>query len=280
MGARAATIWFSDVADPKGRLAITGASDETPARAIAERILGNDVRSRPNNLAAAADAPLGRLFVGSYGGLTVVTHAALAIAKPSELDASWLDLVRAAQTFLLVTQPERSIGAFAHWSGDELKRSFSAHPVDIIEDIGLPETFERPFWAGEHPLAYAPGVTADPRALPFHPMEFAEQANREWLGFRYTHPLDDTDLDPARIPVLEFWIADDSETPDLGAAAHDASVGAEAQDPWDAARPVGGTHPGVGAYPSASRQQGDWGPGPENDYDEARKGKVRRWFGF
>ncbi|GAA4407436.1 DUF6928 family protein [Tsukamurella soli] len=275
MGARAATIWFSDVADPKGRLAIAGASDEVPARAIAERILGGEAAAAQTDLAAAADPAPGHVYVGSYGGLTVVTHADVAVVRPSELDPSWLDLVRAAQTFLLVTHPDRSIGAFAHWSGDELKRSFAAHPVDILEDIGLPELFEGPFWAGERPLAYAPGVDPDPRALPFHPMEFAEQANREWLGFRYTYPLAETDLDPARIPVLDFWLA----TAAAGPGFDPTTVGAV---------PAGGPEDAVAvpAGPGSETAAPDWEPHPDQsqwapaDGDDARKGKVRRWFGF
>ncbi|MDF0529820.1 hypothetical protein P0W64_09535 [Tsukamurella sp. 8F] len=313
MGARAATIWFSDVADPKGRLAIAHASDELPARSIAERILGAEATSRTVSLAEAADPAPGRVYVGAYGGLTVVSHADLSTAKPSELDGSWRELVHAKHVFLLSTQPDRSVGAFAHWVGDDLKRSFSAHPVDIIEDIGLPEVFERPFWAGEHPLAYAPGVEPDPRALPFHPMEFAEQANRQWLGFRYTYPLDITDLDPARIPVLEFRLPGDEDavgdehrwggTPGYSGGYDDGSGRAPGSYEGGAGYEGAGYdgpgyagagyerqgHHGPGHVHSDAGYEGVWGPGPDEAAqgldDEGAdgahgKGRVRRWFGF
>lgn len=207
MGASAATIWFSELADPKGVLAITARPDATASQAIAERVLGAPVVGRPETLARAADPEPGHVYVGAYGRLTVVTHVGLKVSRPSELDDSWWDLVPAPQAFLLVTDAESAVGSFAHREGAVVRRSFAAHPVDIIEDEGVPELFEGEFWAGKHPLTYAEGVTPDPRALPFHPMEFAEQANREFLGFRYTHPLADTDLDPARIPVIDFVAA-------------------------------------------------------------------------
>ncbi|CAM3940592.1 DUF6928 family protein [Tsukamurella ocularis] len=204
MGATAATLWFIDVAEPKGILAIVGRPDEAASRAIAEQVLGEPVVGRPESLARAADPLPGHVYVAAWGGLTVVTHAGLRVDRPGDLDASWWNLVPAHRAFLLIAAPERAVGGFALRTDGAPKRSFSAHPVDILEDEGLPEIFEGPFWAGEHPLTYAEGVVPDPRALPFHPMEFAEQANREILGFRYTHPLAPTDLDPARIQVIDF----------------------------------------------------------------------------
>nr|WP_127955576.1 hypothetical protein [Rhodococcus xishaensis] len=90
-----------------------------------------------------------------------------------------------------------SWGVFAHWDGAELKRSFSATPINIVEDLGLPQVWERPFWAGEHPMQPSVDVLPDPQTLPFDPAEFAEAASRAWLG---------EDLDPASISVSRFAI--------------------------------------------------------------------------
>lgn len=248
LGATAATLWFVDVSEPKGILAIVGRPDEAASRAIAERVLGGPVAGRPESLARAADPLPGHVYVAAYGGLTVVTHQSLRVDRPSELAESWWDLLPAQRAFLLVSDPSRAIGGFAIRADGQLKRSFSAHPVDILEDEGLPELFEGPFWAGAHPLTYADGVTPDPRALPFHPMEFAEQANREMLGFRYTHPLDPTDLDPTRIQVIDFVPASGAPGP--------VPQQAQALGP-DGAPPTG--------EPSA---------------DGGDRGKVRSFFGF
>lgn len=251
MGATAATLWFIDVAEPKGILAIVGRPDEAASRAIAEQVLGGPVMGRPESLARAADPLPGHVYVAAWGGLTVVTHEGLRVDRPSTLDESWWNLVPAHRAFLLVADPERAVGGFAVRTDGAPKRSFAAHPVDILEDEGLPERFEGPFWAGEHPLTYAEGVTPDPRALPFHPMEFAEQANRETLGFRFTHPLAPTDLDPARIQVIDFVPAS----------------GVPEQAPQQQAQAYG---PDGAPQPPVEQ--------PEQGYEE--RGKVRSFFGF
>ena len=61
MGATAATLWFIDVAEPKGILAIVGRPDEAASRAIAEQVLGEPVVGRPESLARAADPLPGAL---------------------------------------------------------------------------------------------------------------------------------------------------------------------------------------------------------------------------
>lgn len=249
MGATAATIWYIDVAEPKGILAIVGRPDEDASRVIAERVLGGPVAGRPETLARAADPQPGHVYVAAWGGLTVITHDGLRVDRPGLLDEAWWNLVPAQRAFLLVSDPSRAIGGFAVRSGGEVKRAFAAHPVDILEDEGLPELFEGPFWAGEHPLTYAEGVVPDPRALPFHPMEFAEQANREMLGFRYTHPLAPTDLDPARVQVIDFV-------------------------------PASGV-PGVPPGGQVAAPQPDGAPqSPAEPSDDDDRGKVRSFFGF
>ncbi|GAB3132233.1 hypothetical protein GCM10027289_19870 [Tsukamurella serpentis] len=266
MGANAATLWFIDVAEPKGILAIAGRPDEAASRAIAERVLGGPVAGRPESLARAADPAPGHVYVAAWGGLTVIAHDGLRTDHPAQLDDSWWDLVPAARAFLLVADASRAVGGFALRADGRVKRAFSAHPVDILEDEGLPELFERPFWAGEHPLTYAEGVVPDARALPFHPMEFSEQANREQLGFRYTHPLAPTDLDPARIQVIDFVLA--SEVPGPGAPGQvpAAADGGAQQFP--------GTGTGTGTAPV--QQAPDAQQAPERE----ERGKVRSFFGF
>lgn len=250
MGASASTLWFIDVSEPKGILAIAGRPDEEASRVIAEQVLGGPVLGRPESLARAADPLPGHVYVAAWGGLTVVAHEGLRVDRPSALDEAWWNLVPAHRAFLLLTDPDRAVGGFALRADGVQKRAFAAHPVDILEDEGLPELFEGPFWAGEHPLTYAEGVVPDPRALPFHPMEFAEQANREFLGFRYTHPLAPTDLDPARIQVIDFVPAS----------------GAPEQAPQQA------QVTGSDGSPQPPVEQS------EPDYDD--RGKVRSFFGF
>lgn len=208
MSARAITVWFIDTDDPVGYLKSHPVNDVDGARELAAGIYGERVLvpEFDTDLASAAEADDSHVYAGWYGYLGVVVCSLFATQTPSTLTRSLTAIHQSAVTTLLVTDPETSFGAFARWENGTLKRSFAAYPVDITEDEGLPYPFERPFWAGEYPLRYAPGVTPELMALPFHPQHLAEQANREWLGFRFTRPLADTDHDPTRIPVTAFSI--------------------------------------------------------------------------
>ncbi|GAB90620.1 DUF6928 family protein, partial [Gordonia rhizosphera] len=177
--------------------------------------------------------------------------------EPSALTRTIASIRPSAAATLLHTDPERSLGVFARWENGTLKRAFAAEPVTIIEDEGVPYPFERPFWAGERPLRYAEGVAPEPMALPFHPQEIAEQSNREWLGFRFTRPLADTDLDPTRIPVTAF-------------AIHPADY-----VPGDEDRT---RHEGVGAE-GTTEDTAENEP-PAEGQPPRRRGRIARYFGF
>jgi len=118
--------------------------------------------------------------------------------------------------------------------------------------------WERPFWAGDFPLKHPAGVLPDPQSLPFHPQQFAEGANREWLGFRYTGAPEGTEIDPKTLTVLGFTVHPAGEGPEIEPPAEVEQ--AEVEQPAPA--PV----PGPVATPA---------PPP------ARKGGLlRRYFGF
>lgn len=183
-------------------------NDTEDAKRLAATLFGDSVLVpvADTDLASAAASDDSHVYAGSYGSLAVVSCSLFATVKPSSLTKTIATMRESPATTLLFTNPAESIGVFARWENGELRRSLAANPVDLYEDIGLPFVFEGPFWGGDHPLRYAPGVAPEPLALPFHPQQLAEQANREWLGFRYTHPLAATDYDPSRIPVTAFAI--------------------------------------------------------------------------
>lgn len=214
MSARAVTLWFIDTDTPVDVLRSGVTNDVDAAKKLASAIYGDSVLvpSVDTNLAAAMDSDDSQVYAGFYGPLTVVSCSLFATSKPSTLTRT-VETIRTAASIpesaaavLLYTEPDSATGVFARWEGGTLRRSFAADPVSIIEDDGLPYPFEKPFWGGEHPLRYAPGVAPDPLALPFHPQQLAEQGNREWLGFRFTRPLAPSDLEPLTIPVTGFAI--------------------------------------------------------------------------
>ncbi|MDV8068566.1 hypothetical protein R4P64_18780 [Rhodococcus sp. IEGM 1366] len=215
MAARVSTIWFVDNNDVRAELSLYPQPDQAAALAIAQRLHpGKEFESLgPHPLSIAATVQPGYLFIGTYENISVVASAELSACLPSELPESWLLSPHAPLTFLVSSSPDRAQGSFAIWENGQLRRSFSALPIDIVENIGIPQTWELPYWSGKHPLRYPPGILPDPQALPFHPQQFAEAANAEWLGFRYTGAPHEGDLDKTQILLWGFKIHQKSEAP-------------------------------------------------------------------
>lgn len=276
MSARAVTVWFLDTDDPAALLHnllaegdstggvgpdgvgpdgidTDGVNDVTAAQRIGSAIYGDSVLlpAIDTTLDAAMAADDSRVYCGHYGRLSVVSCSLFETNRPSTLTRTIGTIQRSAAATLLVTDPDTSTGVFARWEDGELRRAFSADPVRIIENIGVPYPFEAPFWAGEHPLHYTPGVPPDPQALPFHPQQLAEEANRTWLGFRFTRPLIDGDIDPNTIPVTGYSI-------------HPADYQPSSAD--------------LDRYRQASTPQPEAAPVPEKPVSAATK--VARYFGF
>ena len=65
---------------------------------------------------------------------------------------------------------------FARFNGDTVRRSLCATRNELIEDLGLPDGFEAPFWAGERADQLG-GIS-----LPFEPVDLMRAAQRDWLG--------------------------------------------------------------------------------------------------
>ncbi|KAF0967889.1 DUF6928 family protein [Gordonia sp. YY1] len=257
MSARAATVWFIDSSDPADDLrSVVRAPrhDHQHAQQLASKIYGDSVLVPlvDTDLATAAAAKDHHVYAGFYGSLAVISCSLFETAVPSTLTRTLAAIRPSAVTTLLYTEPDTSFGAFARWESGSLRRSFSADPVTIHEDHGLPFTFEKPFWGGEYPLSYAEGVPNQGMALPFHPAQLAEEANRSWLGFRYTHPLAPTDLDPADITVTGF-------------ALHPAEYEPTAAD-FENYRRATAAHAGERVAPPEGRPR--------------KRGSIREYFGF
>ncbi|RVW06415.1 DUF6928 family protein [Rhodococcus spongiicola] len=200
-GVNASTLWYVDVDDP-----IAALRDATPDRDAAQALAvqlhpGLEVtRLGDESLSEATELEEGEIVVGCFAGVSIVRTGESLPPAPSSLVEHWIDPTGSRHTYLYSSSSVTGVGswgAFAHWDGAELKRSFSATPIHIIEDLGLPQVWERPFWAGEHPMQPSVDVLPDPQTLPFDPAEFAEAASRAWLG---------EELNPASISVSRFAI--------------------------------------------------------------------------
>ncbi|NLU82439.1 hypothetical protein [Rhodococcus sp. HNM0569] len=213
MARAVSTVWFVHTADRAGALAAAPEPDDGVARGLAAALLGTlDLHdSGTASLPATAAGRAGSLFVGAYPGLTVVAAPELTVPSPAALPSRWLDW--APETLLVCSRPDDAWGGFAQWRGGRLIRSFAASPTSIEEDQGIPQLWERPFWAGEHPQRYPLEFLPHPSALPFHPQQFAEAANLAWLGFRYTGNRSADAVDPAWLSLRGFRPAEQPALP-------------------------------------------------------------------
>ncbi len=258
MAATASMLWLIDSDDFIADLRLGLVNDRESATAMAHRLFADNVLLPigDTTLDRASSCAADEVFVGVFGRFAVIAGATLNTTAPSQLPAAVLAAHPSETAYLIHTDPAASVGVFAQWDNGSLRRSFSADPVSIAENLGLPFPFERAFWAGEHPLVYAEGVPRDPQALPFHPIEFADQASREWLGMRLTRPWDDGDIVPDRIPLTGFAIRPSGYQP-----SEDEVAGRRAPSSDDVRSPEPSTQ----------------APADEPPTPTAR---VARWFGF
>lgn len=251
-------LWLIDSDDPIADLRVGVVNDQVTAETLARNVIGDSVlvprgETTLDRVASGADDEIG---VAVYGRLAVIAGPRLAATAPSQLPTELVTARPTAHAYLVHTDTDAAYGVFAQWDQGRLRRSFAADPVDIVENEGLPFLFERPFWAGEHPLQYVDGVAHDPQALPFHPVEFAACAAHNWLGLRLdaaSASPDDTgsDFPISRLPVSRFAIRPPGH------------------------QPTDDDHAQVTSAPPTT----DTDAGPDED-DAPPVVKVARWFGF
>lgn len=195
MNSTVVTLWFVTAAIPRDVLR----GEPTPDRGFARKYLaqlGVRLDSADPQLATAfgdfsspthigdfdmnRSAPPGlhEFYIGGYSGLSLVQTVLPESGLLSDVPLAMRDLIAAADVYVTCRTPDDpdGLGGFAHWSGGTLKRSFTATRDRILEDTGLPEPFEAPFWEGN--------VEATGIQLPFRPGEFGAAAEEHWLGFR------------------------------------------------------------------------------------------------
>ncbi len=202
------TLWFVACPDPaeqlrRGAVADPDATDDFIRAAFADSTPSAVASTDMSALASAADD---EIFAAHYGDMSVLAGRSLSTTTPEELTEFVTGLAPDRTVLLLSLDPEKSAGTFARWENGRLVRAFAASPAVIHDDHGLPFPFESAFWAGERPLQYLPDAVPDPLDLPFHPAELAEEANRQWLGFRFTPPASDDDTALTRIPLFAYSI--------------------------------------------------------------------------
>lgn len=214
MFAHTTTLWFVACPDPAEQLRRGSVADPNRTDDLMRRAYVGDVPSATAvaDLSTLPDADDDTVFAAHFGDVAVLAGRSLATVSPEEITEFVTALAPGWTVLLLSLNPETNTGVFARWENGRLQRAFAASPDTIHADHGVPFGFESPFWAGDRPLQYLPGAEPDPLDLPFHPAELAEEANRQWIGFRFTPPPGDGDTEPSRIPVYAYRILSEGAT--------------------------------------------------------------------
>ncbi|NEA27645.1 DUF6928 family protein [Actinomadura bangladeshensis] len=165
--------------------------------AIADGTLGNTYP--PDDVAYAAVLP----------GVALVVDRRLVHDYPSALP---MHLFRLGEGRRIIMHGMHSVVdwlAFAIWENGNLVRSLSLSPDSgIMENIGEPLEFERPYWAGERAVELDPEWDEDPYPLPFHPLEMGEDALRALFGFVIEGYPEADDIIRHEIPMHGFRVTD------------------------------------------------------------------------
>lgn len=189
------TYWFVAAHNPAKVLAAGPKADRGFGRKYLAQLNPSwpitPIGSFPLNRSSQASA--GEFYIAGYPGVTVVQTHVDSVGALAELDERMLSSRPAPDVYVIARGDGNDFGGFAHYSGGVVKRALSGTRMHLAEDIGLPEPFEAPFWAGE---------TAEKMgglSLPFWPQDIAAAAEKAWLGI-------DISPDGPDIPVVGYAV--------------------------------------------------------------------------
>ncbi|MER5951294.1 hypothetical protein ABT127_35195 [Streptomyces sp. NPDC001904] len=215
MGAKTGLLVYAD-GDAAELLRRVGSADREATAAMVRRLCpGRVVGECAGSSLGEGVYPLtGTAYAASWPGVDVIADRRVMIDAPSRLPDH---LVSASAGRRLVLHAMHSVVdwlAFAVWEDGRLVRSLSLSPDSgIIENIGEPLPFERPYWAGDHPVTLDPDDDGDDRyPLPFHPLDLGEEALRALCGFiqEGTPRPDDVDADAIALHGFEVRAPEDA----------------------------------------------------------------------
>jgi hypothetical protein len=205
MGVKAWFIAYSDE-EPKNLFAGDRDLDEAASEGLARRLFPDAALTRQENCTFGFPNPgRGELLVGCYPHVRIVAHKDLANDHPSRIAPRWVDPALGRHAYVHATHSVVDWFAFALWRDGRLVRSLSLSPDDdVIEDKGEMLDFEKPFWAGEHPVETE--EDEQPYPLDFHPLDLASAAMQSTLGFALEGWPKDWVCNPDELPVLAFSV--------------------------------------------------------------------------
>lgn len=172
------TCWFVNVAHPE---------DVLEGEPKADRGFGRKLLAQVNPawpITPIGQFPLNRssvpgvdeYYIAGYPGVAVVRFFVRDAERISETAKALRTALPSADTYVYAEGTDSDYAAIAHYQGETLRRAFSATRDHVFEDVGLPDPFEAPYWAGET----APQLGGI--SLPFEPPALMREAERAWLG--------------------------------------------------------------------------------------------------
>ena len=174
----AITLWFVTAEDPGAILREEPKADRGFGRKYLAQLNPRwpitPIGQFPLNRSAPASE--GEFYVAGFPGVTVVHTWLTDLRRLSDVDSRLLSSAPARDLYAFAVDEEAGFGGFAHWEDGVLKRSLCAVRDVMFEDVGLPEPFESPYWAGEMHEQLG-GLS-----LPFDPLDLVAEAQRSWLG--------------------------------------------------------------------------------------------------
>ncbi|WP_433059816.1 DUF6928 family protein [Dactylosporangium sp. CS-033363] len=184
MGMKATLLAFVDGDLAPALLGATPTDPEEALEFVRELHPGHRVEPDPYEDSTLAETypPDGTTHVAILAGAELVADKRVVYDCPSQLPAHLLAMGAGRRILMFATHSVVDWLAFAVWEDGKLVRSLGLLPDEgIQENIGEPYPFERPFWAGEHPVE--PDEDEGEYPLPFHPLELGDVVLRELWGF-------------------------------------------------------------------------------------------------
>ncbi len=210
MGAKTALLGFAD-GDIRPVLARARRSDRAAAEDLIRRVHpGYAVEAYEDGTLDYTYPPDDVTYAAAFPGADVVIDRRIAGDHPSALPEHLLKLGAGRRIVLHAMHSVVDWLGFAIWEDGKLVRSLSLSPGSgVLENIGEPLDFERPYWAGEHPVDPDPVMSdGEPYPLPFHPLEMGEDALRALFGFIMEGRPEGTDLEPEDVHMHGFRVTD------------------------------------------------------------------------
>ncbi|WP_165164475.1 DUF6928 family protein [Corynebacterium qintianiae] len=176
------TFWFVDAAEPGEVLSAEPKAD----RGFGRKLLAQINPAWP--ITPIGEFPLNRssrpgraeFYIAGYPGVAVVQTFVPDVETVSDTANFLRTALPSADTYIFAEGTDSDFAGFAHFSGDELRRAFASTRDVVAEDVGLPEPFEAPYWAGETAEQLG-GIS-----LPFVPKELTRAAQESWIGVEVT----------------------------------------------------------------------------------------------